>query len=492
MQLDNITIAVRPRSNGEAMDLGLRLIQTHSRALYGPWLVILLPLFIVLHIFLSDHLWLAVAIIWWLKPLYDRILLHVLSRVLFGQTPTLRETINNLGGILRNGLIAQLTYLRLSPRRSFLLPIWQLEGLRGAARRKRVQVLTGSASAQALWLTIVCVHIEASIVFGLYGLIYMFLPQNTELSALAPFFSDAPPYWIEVISNCLYLLAIAVVEPFYVAAGFMLYIQRRTQLEAWDIEIRFRRLAQRLSAASATAVLLLIAIFMLSPIDAAHAQPAPQTPPTADESKHVIDDILAHKDFSVTKTVTTWLPDWRWDKKREKNQTDLSLFASLQKIVAAGLKLILIVVVIGIVIYIIINRRLWLDGYARRKSGTTETPTALFGMDIQPESLPDNVAEAARGLWQQGKQRESLSLLYRGSLSHLVNHDALTLNSAMTESDIVTCARLANILQARVDFLSGLTQVWTSLAYGHRQPGNDQAQVLFNNWTQHFARPSSA
>ncbi len=491
MQLDNITIAVRPRSNGEAMDLGLRLVQTHSRALYGPWLMILLPLFIVLNIFLSEHLWVAVAIVWWLKPLYDRILLYVLSRALFGQTPTVRETINNLRGILSNGLIAQLTYLRLSPRRSFLLPVWQLEDLRGAARRERVRVLTGSASAQAVWLTIVCVHIETSITLGLYGLIYMFLPQDTEISALAPFFSDAPPYWIEVVSNCLYLLAIAIVEPFYVAAGFMLYIQRRTQLEAWDIEIRFRRLAQRLSTAGATAALVLVAVFMLGPVDSAHAQPTAQTPPTADESKRAIDEILAHKDFSITKTITTWIPEWKW-KNKNKNDTDLSAFATLQKIVAAGLKLILIVLVLGIVLYLIINRRLWLDAYIRKKPRAIETPTALFGMDIQPESLPSNVADAARSLWQQGKQREALSLLYRGSLSHLVNHDALALNSAMTESDVVTCARSANILPVRVDYLSRLTQVWKTLAYGHRQPGDDQAQHLFSDWPQHFARPGPA
>ena len=492
MQLDNITIAVRPRSNGEAMDLGLRLVQTHSRALYGPWFAILLPLFLVLNIFLSEHLWLAVAIVWWLKPLYDRILLHVLSRALFGQTPTTRETLNSLRGALSNGLIAQLTYLRLSPRRSFLLPVWQLEDLRGTARRERVRVLTGSASTQAVWLTIVCVHIETSIVLGLYGLIYIFLPQDTEISALAPFFSEAPPYWIELTSNFLYLLAIAAVEPFYVAAGFMLYIQRRTQLEAWDIEIRFRRLAQRLGAAGATAALLLVAVFILGPVDSAYAQPTAQTPPTADESKRAIDEILAHEDFSINKTVTTWLPDWQWDNKRKKDKTDLSAFATLQKIVAGGLKLILIILVVGIVLYLIINRRLWLDAYTRKKPGTIETPTVLFGMDIQPESLPDNVAEAARSLWQQGRQRESLSLLYRGSLSHLVNHDALMLNSAMTESDIVTCARSANIPSMRVEYLSGLTHIWKTLAYGHHQPGDDQVQHLFSNWAQHFARPGPA
>jgi hypothetical protein len=31
------------------------------------------------------------------------------------------------------------------------------------------------------------------------------------------------------------------VEPFYVAAGFGMYLSRRAELEAWDIEQEFRR-----------------------------------------------------------------------------------------------------------------------------------------------------------------------------------------------------------------------------------------------------------
>ncbi len=36
-------------------------------------------------------------------------------------------------------------------------------------------------------------------------------------------------------------------EPVYVACGFSLYLNRRTVLEAWDLELVFRRLRQRLS-----------------------------------------------------------------------------------------------------------------------------------------------------------------------------------------------------------------------------------------------------
>ena len=40
-----------------------------------------------------------------------------------------------------------------------------------------------------------------------------------------------------------YAAAVLVLEPFYVAAGFALYLNRRTLLEGWDIEVALRRIA---------------------------------------------------------------------------------------------------------------------------------------------------------------------------------------------------------------------------------------------------------
>ena len=39
----------------------------------------------------------------------------------------------------------------------------------------------------------------------------------------------------------VYGAVVALLEPFYVGAGFAMYLNRRVQLEAWDIEQEFRR-----------------------------------------------------------------------------------------------------------------------------------------------------------------------------------------------------------------------------------------------------------
>jgi len=47
--------------------------------------------------------------------------------------------------------------------------------------------------------------------------------------------------FVQLMSSVSYVLAVLFLEPFYVAAGFGMYLNRRAELEAWDIEQEFRR-----------------------------------------------------------------------------------------------------------------------------------------------------------------------------------------------------------------------------------------------------------
>ena len=46
---------------------------------------------------------------------------------------------------------------------------------------------------------------------------------------------------IQLVTAIAYAATVAIVEPFFVAAGFGLYLNRRVELEAWDIEQELRR-----------------------------------------------------------------------------------------------------------------------------------------------------------------------------------------------------------------------------------------------------------
>ena len=53
-------------------------------------------------------------------------------------------------------------------------------------------------------------------------------------------YGDQSPFIPTAVATA-YAITVLFLEPFYVAAGFAMYLTRRTELEAWDIEQEFRR-----------------------------------------------------------------------------------------------------------------------------------------------------------------------------------------------------------------------------------------------------------
>ena len=256
MRPEALTVQLRPRLPYEAIDLGLALVQTHARALYAAWAAVLVPviaLATLLSVLWPDQDWIWWTLLWWLKPLYDRVLLRVLSHGVFGETVRARTVWRSIPGFFRGGLLRALTWGRLSAVRSFLLPVWQLEGLRGAARKRRIAVLGRGSRGAAVWLTVTCVHLEMALGFAAFILVLAMLPAEANVS-LTSLVDGAPlPLWMAVWTNAAYLVGLLLIEPLYVAAGFTLYLNRRTELEGWDLELAFRQIAARVDDPGAQA-----------------------------------------------------------------------------------------------------------------------------------------------------------------------------------------------------------------------------------------------
>jgi len=79
-----------------------------------------------------------------------------------------------------------------------------------------------------------------SLVLALFSLTYWMAPGNENFD-FATFFSGEGNLQLQLISSIAYVIAVLFLEPFYVAAGFGMYLNRRAELEAWDIEQEFRR-----------------------------------------------------------------------------------------------------------------------------------------------------------------------------------------------------------------------------------------------------------
>ncbi|MFT7186169.1 MAG: hypothetical protein ACI84K_001562, partial [Pseudohongiellaceae bacterium] len=178
MNLDRISIEPRQRNQWEAIDLGFIMARKWFLPLFLGWLIPMITIALITIIFLYDYLWIAGLIIWWLKPLFDRIPLFIASHALFGEKITLAQAIQNIPSLWRIDLLPWLTWRRLNATRSFDMPITLLEHLKGKRRQQRLKILQYRNTGAAMWLTLVCVHMEMLIIFGALALAALLLPSE--------------------------------------------------------------------------------------------------------------------------------------------------------------------------------------------------------------------------------------------------------------------------------------------------------------------------
>lgn len=514
MRLTDASVAIRPRTPWEAMDLGVLMAGRHRSLLMASWAVVTLPIFAVLCGLLWQYPSWAIFIFWWLKPAYERLPLYILSRSLFGDTPTLKQALKAFPGLLKPQLLASLTWRRLSPTRSFDLPVLQLEGLKGKARTQRLNVLAQRDAGAATWLTLVGVHLEIALWIGLGSLVYLLLPaqMETEWDWQSLISGDTSQwFWLEHLSNLFYVLLLVFWEPIYVACGFSLYLNRRTALEGWDIELTFRRLRQRLTGV-AYALLLgfgMLALHAPTPAfaDTAHSCPLPSEDPngpeaprllaqplTSEASRESVLAILDEPPFENRETVTRWRFGDDTEKAEEESSEDLAktleaLFKMVEnwsalKGIALFFEALLWALLIGSIGLVIWRYREWLSAFAGRARlrlpERGEAPNQLFGLEVVPQSLPDDIASTVERLWQDDP-RAALGLLYRALLSRLIHDHKLPLKSSHTEAEVLPLVDGLDDPELSI-FSQTLTRHWQNLAYGHRLPPAELSSVLCNDW----------
>jgi hypothetical protein len=223
----------------EAADLGVRLCQSAAPSVYRCYALVGLPVTVLALASSELAYWLPTLVIWIAKPWLDRTILWVLSRAAFGQDTTLGDLWRVQRQVWWEQLLFTVTIRRLSPWRSLTQPVYQLEGfsIRGAA--PRVRQLRRRQIGSGLMMTHAFSTAELAITAALVSLVFWLSPSGLE------------PDWAQVLSGesvlvsmavpIAYAMAVLFVEPFYVAAGFGMYLNRRADLEAWDIEQEFRR-----------------------------------------------------------------------------------------------------------------------------------------------------------------------------------------------------------------------------------------------------------
>jgi len=238
MKVDAIRLDLRPRGMFEAADLGVRLVSAHLRSVWASCAPVYAFVLLIAAATLPFGTGWAVLTVIWLKPWLDRSILFVLARAVFGEETRFADVWAARRAVVWQGLLGALTIRRLSPWRSYVQPVLQLEGQRGKARRERVARILGPHRGAALAMQTAFAALESGLVFGLASLIPWLRPVEDQSPWIALLFQDGS--WLNGVGLACYFIAVAILEPFFVGAGFAMYLNRRVELEAWDIEQEFR------------------------------------------------------------------------------------------------------------------------------------------------------------------------------------------------------------------------------------------------------------
>ena len=466
-----MAVAVRPRVPWEAVDLGFRMVRDYWRQILIPWMAVVGVFALLLLVWVREIPWLAWLILWWLKPLWDRIPLFVLSRAVFGSAPNLKETLRSLPKAALPGLLGSLTFRRFSPFRTMSMPVDMLEGLKRKENSQRKSVLVNQDSGHMLLLTSILLLCEWLVLFtGTFLLVELIMPQDLNVVFWELPFSNGD--WVSF--TLIWLSAMTFLEPLYVAAGFSLYLNRRTLLEAWDVELAFRRLAKRLAPAAGVAVL---ALFLFASTPALYAQEAP--PPQPDV-KSALEEVMRAPEFQRYETVEGWHL-----REFEGGERKPSSFSFPMVLLARFFKIFLILALLAAVAYLvsIVMRRIQLRvSPGRVRESEIAIPGQIkLGERLFPETLPDDILNRARELWGQGRFRSALSLLYRGALRELSGQCELNLESCATEHECLSQVRRKTEGPA-IDYFARLTAAWIKAAYADRFPLDEGFAELCDHW----------
>lgn len=546
MRLDRLDLRLRPRTPWEAIDLGTAMVRRHAGAIWAPWFALVLPCALLVHglAVLLDMPQLGLWLLWWLKPWFDRVPLYVLSRAVFGATPSLRQVLRARELRPDGALLAWLTWRRLHPSRALLLPVDMLEGVRGPRRAPRVAVLERNQGGTALALMWVCIAFEIALWLSCFALALLFVPlEFLDDAALVAWetFAANPPAWAEVLAYSMLGLAMCAIEPFYVGAGFALYLNRRTQLEAWDLELEFRRMAERLDGGAAPAsagagaaagvaaaresgatpvvralglaLVCAVAAWVGPSTDARAAPAAEVTVPRTASSVPIGDTASVFGDHweppqpAFDRGLARGLDDpalaprgstTQWRLKNAPTEREAAGMPGWLKTLlgglGAGIGLVLeygLWLLAALLLALLLWRlRHWFGADWAARAPAPAPPGALVQGDARaPDDTPRDVPGSARRLWREGRQREALALLYRGGVAGVSEALGAPFPPGATEAE---CLRRARRLAGapRLELFTRIVRAWQAAAYARRLPDEAQFEALLAEWPAAFGAPA--
>ena len=532
MRIDRLGIALRARTSWEAVDLGIALARQHASDWLVPWLVYGAALFALLlaGAHAVGHSWLAPLALWWLKPTLDRVPLYVLSRAVFGHRPTRAEIYRAAWGWGWGPTLPRLLWLRFDPFRALSMPSDLLEGLPRAERSQRRRLLRREGAAQAAGLWLLLPAFETVLLVSAWSLVALMIPPEWWTARgehWLEVIGKGEAFWLDLASNLVIGFSLLAIEPFFVAAGFGLYLSRRVHLEAWDLELGFKRMAARATAAGrgmGAMLALLLAIGLAAPVaEAADAVPDKSAKPEVEASADApwkprksappsalpadfggadaatvarFDAALrnARDDASLggVETVERWRPKDLFGEVVPEEQRDpfrewQARFGKwVGQVLGLGAEALLWLLAIALIAFLLYRYRDWLP-WRREHAGEAHEPPPLVHRGLAPEDVAaaPELLRRARAAWARGATREAFACLYRAGLREVSVRRPRPLPPGTTEGQLLRAARELASAPAR-EHVRRLVQAWRGVAYAGERPDAAAFEALITAWPAAF------
>lgn len=501
MNLADINAVMRPRRTWEAVDLGVALVRRFSGRIFCAWFATVFPLWVVVCALLWNYPGWAILVIWLTKPLVDRVPLFVMSRGLFGELPSVREVARAFPKMMVRNVFGLTIKHRMSMNAALVLPVLDLEGGRDKAMRAaRIKAISrvGSGSSSLSWVFSL---IETSILISLIVFGVLLIPAELledaswGLDALLTYADTSMIAPVLRIILVAYVAAVTLVEPFYVGGGFGIYINVRSIMEGWDIELDFRKLAERLdgevaavdsttgsgrvangnigrSASAVVAALVLVGVVCFT-------QPAAASDEgwTHGDSRAAAEDVLSQPAFDVQKT-KVWVSDDD-EKKRDVSERSSHDFTGLIQVAFWAL----VAAAVGWLVYLLlVNAGKWKVGEGGGTVDDAPKIDSYLGMGVTPESLPDDVVAVARQMWDEQRFTEAMGLLYRAAIGWLVFRAHVPIEESDTEGDCVHRVDAALPDSPIAPFFKSLTIGWMAAVYAKCPPSSSEFDAWCAGW----------
>ncbi|MDR2028378.1 MAG: hypothetical protein LBP93_02430 [Treponema sp.] len=447
MTLPQGALALRRRSGWEAADSGLLLWRSN-----WPWFLLFfaLPLggiALGLRLILPAPMrpW-AYLIIWWLKPLFDRSILHVTGLRFFESQAGAARLFRGLGKSLIRGLAGDLLRRRFSPWRASHMPVQVLENLRGRRLRDRRKALIPGGLNFCALLTILGLALEAVLLIGemVFSLIMAELFRPDLFPSMIGSFMDLEP--LIFVACCFNLV---LVESLYVCMGFGLYINSRVEAEGWDIQLLFRNFTEAKKGKKpgrGGALVLILWMMALLPLRGYAETAAPQdAQDTTEGAFETLREILQSPDFGGEKE------GWGIRFKEKKDPPDFPQLTPapwLEKIKLAFAYTLRTLVILSIAalgvfslhrLYSLGRERGWapMKGRNPGENRSGQTPAGIPPARKNPASLLD----LARDLHSQGRIREAWAACFAGAAAAYTRYRGLCFPPDATEYECLALVR---------------------------------------------------